>query len=180
MMFLRLDDYTVPGFGLRVSGAFQLKKADASGETSSTTKADKGTKGKTLTVTTQIRYQDEADLRELIRISEAKGSGESGKVYTITNTTANAAGIRQVIFADRVSWDEQEGGGAGTCLLPWLNTSPSRSGRKRGRRINRLRRRHRRRQPGKGLSRRRSRPRRKWAGFTSCSKRRTTPSGDYE
>ena len=109
MMFLRLDDYTVPGFGLRVSGAFQLKKADASGETSSTTKADKGTKGKTLTVTTQIRYQDEADLRELIRISEAKGSGESGKVYTITNTTANAAGIRQVIFADRVSWDEQEG-----------------------------------------------------------------------
>ena len=109
MMFLRLDDYTVPGFGLRVSGAFQLKKADASGETSSTTKADKGTKGKTLTVTTQIRYQDEADLLELIRISEAKGSGESGKVYTITNTTANAAGIRQVIFADRVSWDEQEG-----------------------------------------------------------------------
>lgn len=91
MMFLRLDDYTVPGFGLRVSGAFQLKKVDASGETSSTTKADKGTKGKTLTVTTQIRYQDEADLRELIRISEAKGSGESGKVYTITNTTANAA-----------------------------------------------------------------------------------------
>ena len=73
------------------------------------TKADKGTKGKTLTVTTQIRYQDEADLRELIRISEAKGPGESGKVYTITNTTANAAGIRQVIFADRVSWDEQEG-----------------------------------------------------------------------
>ena len=108
MITMRLDDYKVPGFGLRVSGSFTLKKQDASGDTSSTAKAEKGIKAKTLTVTTQIRYKDESDLRELIRVSEAKG-GSGAKVYTIANTTANAAGIRQVVFSDRVSWDEQEG-----------------------------------------------------------------------
>lgn len=50
-----------------------MKKQDASGDTSSTAKAEKGIKAKTLTVTTQIRYKDESDLRELIRVSEAKG-----------------------------------------------------------------------------------------------------------
>ena len=108
MITMRLDDYKVPGFGLRVSGSFTLKKQDASGDTSSTAKAEKGIKAKTLTVTTQIRYRDEADLRQLIRVSEAKSAG-SAKVNTIANTTANAAGIRQVVFSDRVSWDEQEG-----------------------------------------------------------------------
>ena len=108
MITLRLDDYKIPGYGLRVSGSFTLKQQDASGDTSSTAKAEKGIKAKTLTVTTQIRYKDESDLRELIRVSEAKG-GSGAKVYTIANTTANAAGIRQVVFSDRVSWDEQEG-----------------------------------------------------------------------
>ena len=45
MITMRLDDYKVPGFGLRVSGSFTLKKQDASGDTSSTAKAEKGHQG---------------------------------------------------------------------------------------------------------------------------------------
>jgi len=46
MSFLKLDDYTVPGFGLNVGFSGPLKDEDASGESSSTARAKKETRAK--------------------------------------------------------------------------------------------------------------------------------------
>ncbi|MCH5144108.1 DNA-binding protein [Desulfovibrio sp. UIB00] len=107
MSFLILDDYTVPGFGLNMSIGAQFKDEDASGETSSTAKADKGKKGKKLEVRLSLRFKDANDLSELMRIAEATENGD-GKIYTITNDTANAAGMRQGRFTGNLKVDEDE------------------------------------------------------------------------
>ncbi|WP_419787301.1 DNA-binding protein [Pseudodesulfovibrio sp.] len=108
MNLLRLNDYNVPGHQLIIGGSMPIKAADASGETSSTDEVDKGTKAKKLTVSLVIKFQDMADLKQLTRVAEAKTNGER-KVYTITNSTANAMGIRQVRFAENFSAQEKDG-----------------------------------------------------------------------
>ncbi len=107
MSFLRLDNYTVPGFGLQAALSLKFKDEDASGDSSSTAKASKGTKGKSLECKVCIRFRDEADLRSLTSMAEAKQGGD-GRVYTITNRTANAAGMRQGRFTGDFRADEQE------------------------------------------------------------------------
>lgn len=108
MSFLLLNDFTVPGFGLQVSVSHQFKDEDASGETSSTAKTKKGTKGKKLECKIYIRFKDEADLRELTRVAQGTKGGDN-TVYSITNRTANAAGMRQGRFSGDFKADEQEG-----------------------------------------------------------------------
>ena len=97
MSFILLNDYRVCGYGIKTSLSFKTKDEDASGETSSTAKASKGTKGKKLSVDLQLRYKDEKDLRELVRIAEGKEGGDSIK-YTLTNPTANCVGMMQCTF----------------------------------------------------------------------------------
>lgn len=103
-----LSGYKVPGFGLRVRASMDIRTGDISGETSGTDEVDKGTKGKSLTVSLSIPFTKPADLRQLIRVSEAKDDGER-RIYTITDTTANLGGVRQVRFAERVGWEEKDG-----------------------------------------------------------------------
>lgn len=112
MSFLRLDQYDVPGKSLKIGGGMDIRASDASGETSSTDEVDKGTKAKKLPVSLVIPFSNEADLKRLIRVAEAKENG-TRKVYTITNQTANVAGIRQVRFAEGFNWQEKDG------LLAW-------------------------------------------------------------
>jgi hypothetical protein len=107
MSFLKLDDYTVPGFGLNVGISAPLKDEDASGESSSTARAKKGNKGKKLEVRLSLRFTDADALRELMRVAEAT-EGSDGKVYTITNDTANTAGMRQARFTGTIRADEAE------------------------------------------------------------------------
>lgn len=108
MSFLKLDDYTVPGYGLIAGINAPLKDEDASGETSSTARAKKGNKGKKLDVSLCIRFIHADDLRELFRVAEAAENGDA-KVYTITNDTANTAGMRQGRFTGNIRADEDEG-----------------------------------------------------------------------
>jgi len=105
---MRLNEFNVPGYGLKVGGAMDIRAKDVSGETSSTDEVDAGTKGKSLTVSLSILFRDIADLRRLIRVSEARDEG-ARRIYTIANETANAAGIRQVRFAERISFTEKDG-----------------------------------------------------------------------
>ncbi len=107
MSFLRLDDFTVPGFGLVTSMTLPFKDEDASGDTSSTSKASKGTKAKKLEAKIFIRFTDEDDLRALTRMAEAKKGGD-GRIYTVTNRTANASGMRQGRFTGDFKAEEQE------------------------------------------------------------------------
>ncbi|MCT4627963.1 hypothetical protein [Halodesulfovibrio sp.] len=70
---------------------------------------DKGVKPKKLNVATNIRCEDARQLRDLIRVIEARGAHGEGKVYNITNREANAAGIKQVRVSDRFSWKPIDG-----------------------------------------------------------------------
>ena len=107
--YLRLGSFNVPGYGLQVTGDLEIRTEDLSGETSGSDLVSKGVKPKTLTVSLNIRFENEKDLRSLVRVAEARGSNGSLTVYTIVNRTANAAGMRQVQFTDHVRWAEQEG-----------------------------------------------------------------------
>ncbi|GAB6177972.1 hypothetical protein JCM16814_28630 [Desulfobaculum senezii] len=106
---LRLDDFTVPGYGLRVSGDLEIKTADLSGETSGTATAEKGVKPKKLRVSCTVPFAESHALRGLIRIAEAKDEDGTLHIYTVANLTANAAGVRQAQFCDHVQWQEVDG-----------------------------------------------------------------------
>lgn len=107
MSFLKLDEFTVPGYGLTVSISAALKDEDASGETSGTARATKGKKGKKLEVRCSLQYRYADQLRELLRYAEATEKGDA-KVYTLTNDTANTAGMRQATFRGTIRADQDE------------------------------------------------------------------------
>lgn len=106
--YLLLDDYTVPGFGLTAALTLPIKDEDASGDSSSTSKAKKGNKGKKLEVKTSIRFTDEDKLTAFMALASATSKGD-GKLFTITNRVANAAGMRQGRFSGDVKVDPQDG-----------------------------------------------------------------------
>lgn len=108
MNVLRLGSYAVPGYDLKVNTAMEIKTADMSGETSSTDQASKGIKPKKLTVSCKIKFSDTDDLSKLYRKAEAKANDGDLVVYTITNRTANAIGVRQVRFSGSVNASEDE------------------------------------------------------------------------
>lgn len=107
MSFLRLDNYTVPGFGLIASLSMPFEDEDASGESSNTAKASKGIKAKKLDCKTFLRFTQEAELRRLTMIAQQRVNGDN-QIYTLTNRTANAAGMRQARFTGDFRVDEQE------------------------------------------------------------------------
>lgn len=88
------------------------------------------------------------DFKELIRVSEAKAAAGL-LVHTIANTTANAAGIRQVVFRIGCHADEQRAGSAGTSSSRWREHK-SGPGTRRG--------------PGEG----RPAPAEQWGGGGGC------------
>lgn len=107
-MTLLLDGERIRGRGMKVTGDLRIESGDMSGQTSNTDTAHKGFKPKTLTVNLLIRFIDSADLRTLMRLSEATESGGQLKVYRIVNDTAAAFGMRQVQFSDGVSAREDD------------------------------------------------------------------------
>jgi len=101
-----LDDFRVPGKELRVRGSLEMRSEDIAGETSGSDLVEKGIKPKVLCVSVIIPFADSQGLKKLVKAAENKtGSGEQ-KIYTITNRTANAAGIRQVRFVEYLGWSE--------------------------------------------------------------------------
>lgn len=113
-MKLLLDGEQVRGKNLKVTANLRIESDDLSGQTSNTDSAHKGFKPKTLTVTLLIRFVDELDLRNLMRLAEATGTGGQLKTYRLVNDTASAFGVRQVQFSDGVSAREDD------TLRAWL------------------------------------------------------------
>ncbi|WP_419174395.1 hypothetical protein [Desulfosediminicola sp.] len=88
----------------------ELRGEDIAGETSGSDRVEKGIKPKVLTVSVQIPFKEKESLRSLVKkAEEVTGDGEQ-KIFTVTNNTANAAGIRQVRFTEHIVWDESEDG----------------------------------------------------------------------
>jgi len=105
---MQLDNFRIPGKKLLVKGNLEMRTEDIAGETSGTDLVEKGIKPKLLRVTVSIPYADQQGLRDLVKTAESKNETGEQKIFTITNRTANAAGIRQVRFTEHFNWDEAE------------------------------------------------------------------------
>lgn len=62
-----------------------------------------------LRVSVLIPFTADLDLQALVKVAEGKTEKGEKKIYTITNRTANAAGIRQVRFVEVIKGDEADG-----------------------------------------------------------------------
>ncbi|WP_027615467.1 hypothetical protein [Pseudomonas sp. LAIL14HWK12:I9] len=107
-MTLLLDGEQIRGREMKVTGDLRIESGDMSGQTSNSDTSHKGFKPKTLTVTLMIRFVDANDLRTIMRLAEATGTGGQRKVYRIVNDTATAFGMRQVEFSEGVSAREED------------------------------------------------------------------------
>jgi hypothetical protein len=103
---MQLDDFKIPGKQLVVRGSVEIRTEDIAGETSGTDLVEKGIKPKVLRVSLIIPFKDQQGLRDLIRVAESKNDKGEQTIYTITERTANAAGVRQVRFVETLTWDE--------------------------------------------------------------------------
>lgn len=106
MHVLSLDNNTINGFDCLVTGEQPLPDEDLSAQTSSTLTAEQGFKGKRLRVTLKIKFDDQSRLKALVALATAIDDVGRRKVYTISNQTADAFGIRQVRFSEQLRSQE--------------------------------------------------------------------------
>ncbi|MDG9666717.1 DNA-binding protein [Hahella sp. CR1] len=95
---MRLNDFTVPGTELTVTGNLRIETEDLGGQTSGTDRANKGIKPKTLTVSLLILKKHAGDLTDLVKVAEAEDGAGKLRVYDIVEDTARAMNVRQVQF----------------------------------------------------------------------------------
>lgn len=107
-MTLLLDGQKVKGKSLTVTANLRIESEDLSGQTSNTESAHKGFKPKALTVALLIPYRDQQHLVEIMRLAEATAAGGQLKTYRVVNDTAEAFGVRQVIFSDTITAREDD------------------------------------------------------------------------
>jgi hypothetical protein len=105
---MQLDNFRVPGKNLVVKGNLELRTEDIAGETSGTDSVEKGIKPKILRVSVSIPFKESQSLSALVKTTEATNEKGERKIYTVTNRTANAAGIRQVRFIEHLNWNEAD------------------------------------------------------------------------
>jgi len=103
---MQLNNFLIPGNNLVVKGNLEFRTEDIAGETSGTDSVEKGIKPKILRISVTIPFKMSQSLSDLIKTAEALDSSGERKIYTITDRTANAAGIRQVKFTDHFNWNE--------------------------------------------------------------------------
>lgn len=107
-MTLLLDGEKIQGKSLQVTANLRIESADLSGQTSNTDRAHKGFKPKALTVSLLIPFADRQHLTHLVRMAEKTAGGGQLHVYRVVNDTAEAFGIRQVLFSDNLSVREDD------------------------------------------------------------------------
>jgi hypothetical protein len=106
MQVLSLDNSTIMGYEFIVTGEQPLPDEDLSAQSSSTLTAEQGFKGKRLRVSMKIKYDDSQQLKALVALATAINESGKRKVYTISNQTADAFGVRQVRFSERLTSQE--------------------------------------------------------------------------
>ncbi len=102
MLSHETTDYTVPGTDLQVAMAMTLARQDISGQTSGTDTVTTGNKGKKLSVSVHIRFDQAQQLRGLTGVAEAVDATGKPLIYTIADPLAESLDIRQVEFTDQL------------------------------------------------------------------------------
>lgn len=104
-----LNDFTLKGFDARISASLPFANETAAGQTSSSTRINKGIKPKEISVAISIRYADASDLTDLVAVAESVNDEGALTVYDIVDDTANAMKIKQVQFVGNLTAAESEG-----------------------------------------------------------------------
>ncbi|HBA1858136.1 TPA: hypothetical protein KWI46_000992 [Escherichia coli] len=109
MIVLALDGEAILLRNITVSATMQLPDKDMSGQSTSTTSAQQGSKAKELRVSGVIDFNDEAILTRIFQLAEATESNGAKKTYRIANATAKAINMRQGVFSGGIDATEQQG-----------------------------------------------------------------------
>lgn len=107
-MTILLDGQKVGGKSLKVTANLRIGSEDLSGQTSNTESSHTGFKPKELSVSLLIPYREGSHLTALVSLAEATSDGGQLKTYRIVNDTAEAFGVRQVRFGERLSVREDD------------------------------------------------------------------------
>jgi hypothetical protein len=107
-MSLSLNLIEIKGHSLKVAATIPLPADDLSGQSSYSDTAETGDKPKQLTVNLQVKFDDVANLTQIITLAEAKTDTGSRVIYNVLNNTAQAMSIRQARFQGDVSVREDE------------------------------------------------------------------------
>jgi cell division protein ZapA (FtsZ GTPase activity inhibitor) len=103
---LSLNGELVKLSSMRVEMSMELKDQDMSGQSSGTNTAEQGDKGKKLSFTGQIPFNDSDTLTRLYQLASAKDQHQNRQVYRVGNDIAQALKIRQAKFTGRINASE--------------------------------------------------------------------------
>lgn len=98
---------------IEVRLTLEMPNDDASGKTSSTETINGGVKPKRLSVSCTLAMKESKSLKKLIKMAESIEKDGNRSVYTVSDETADAADIREVIFHDRLDVRKRDN------LLAW-------------------------------------------------------------
>lgn len=106
---LALNGEAITLKNMRVTVSQQFPDKDQSGQTSSTSKAEQGAKGKELRVNGEIAFKDVATLSRLFQLANATDSGGKRTVYRVANNVARAVNLREATFSGTLDAPPQDG-----------------------------------------------------------------------
>ena len=132
-MILLLGQNPIPGYNKKISATLAIAGEDMSGNSSFTPQAETGDKPKLITVSTNIKFENQSDLRLIVNLAEAKNDVDERKIYDIVNDTAKAMNIRQVRFQGDLSVREIDGHQAWSVsfkLIEYLSASEKKEARR--------------------------------------------------
>ena len=109
MIVLALDGEAILLRNITVSVTMQLPDKDMSGQSTSTSSAQQGSKAKELRVSGTIDFNDEPILTRIFQLAEATEKNGAKKTYRIANATAQAVNMRQGVFSGGIDATEQQG-----------------------------------------------------------------------
>ena len=113
---LALNGEGIPLKNMRVTVSMQIQDKDQSGQTSATTKAEQGIKGKELRISGEIGFSEIALLKRIFELSSATGANGERQKYRVAHEVARAVSFREATFTGNVDAPQQEG------KMAWLIT----------------------------------------------------------
>lgn len=106
---LALNGEAITLKNMRVTISQQFPDKDQSGQTSATTKAEQGAKGKELRVNGEIPFKDAATLTRIFQLANATDAAGRRVVYRVANSVARAVNLREATFSGSLDAPQQDG-----------------------------------------------------------------------
>ncbi|MDX4587246.1 hypothetical protein SGV96_08930 [Klebsiella pneumoniae] len=113
---LALNGEGIPLKNMRVTLTMQFQDKEQSGQTSSTARAEQGTKGKELRVSGEVPFKTPDVLKRIFELASATGDDGQRQKYRVAHDAARAVGFREATFTGSLDAPQQEG------RMSWLVT----------------------------------------------------------